>query len=144
MFKSIAIPTAALLSQVLLANSPTWANAPRVSQNRISQDRISQTQLAQNQDVFPGDWAYEALQNLSQNYGCITGYPDDTFRGERFLTRYEFAAGLVSCIQSMERRILESGDFATREEWQEMQQFLQENSSKLELEETRVETLEQR
>ncbi|MBP0017601.1 MAG: iron uptake porin [Cyanobacteria bacterium SBLK] len=121
--------TIALLGQLLLANVPVLANP---------------IQLAQNRDVFPGDWAYEALQNLSQNYGCITGYSDDTFRGERILTRYEFAAGLVSCIESMERRILEDGDFATREEWQEMQRFLQETSSKLDLQETRVETLEQR
>ena len=78
------------------------------------------TQIAQNRDVFPGDWAYEALQNLSQNYNCITGYPDDTFQGDRVLTRYEFAAGLVSCIQSIESKILESGDFATQEDWQEM------------------------
>lgn len=134
MFKSIVTPTVALLGQLLLANAPVLANTPPSPQH----------QLAQNQDVFPGDWAYEALQNLSQNYGCITGYPNDTFRGERVLTRYEFAAGLVSCIQSIERRILEDRDFATREEWQEMQQFLQETSSKLELQETRIETLEQR
>lgn len=129
MFKPMTTLTIALLGQLLLANVPVLANP---------------IQLAQNRDVFPGDWAYEALQNLSQNYGCITGYSDDTFRGERILTRYEFAAGLVSCIESMERRILEDGDFATREEWQEMQRFLQETSSKLDLQETRVETLEQR
>ena len=32
-------------------------------------------------DVSPGDWAYEALSNLVERYGCIVGYPDQTFRG---------------------------------------------------------------
>ncbi|HBB32401.1 MAG TPA: hypothetical protein DC064_11540, partial [Cyanobacteria bacterium UBA9273] len=42
----------------------------------------------------PGDWAYEALRSLVERYGCIAGYPDGTFRGNRAMTRYEFAAGL--------------------------------------------------
>ncbi|MGK7927087.1 MAG: iron uptake porin [Spirulina sp.] len=128
MFKFIAPLTIVFVSQLLIAKTSVFANP---------------VQLAQNQDVFPGDWAYEALQNLSQNYGCLTGYPDDTFQGDRVLTRYEFAAGLVSCIQSIESRILEDGNFATQEDFQEMRQFLQEVSNKLDLQETRVETLEQ-
>ncbi|WP_204102717.1 MULTISPECIES: S-layer homology domain-containing protein [Spirulina sp. CCY15215] len=127
MFKPIAAIAIALLSPFFIAQTPTLANP---------------IQIAQNRDVFPGDWAYEALQNLSQNYNCITGYPDDTFQGDRVLTRYEFAAGLVSCIQSMESKILENGDFATQEDWQEMQQFLQEASTKLDLQETQVELQE--
>lgn len=127
MFKPIAAIAIALLSPFFITQTPTLANP---------------IQIAQNRDVFPGDWAYEALQNLSQNYNCITGYPDDTFQGDRVLTRYEFAAGLVSCIQSMESKILENGDFATQEDWQEMQQFLQEASTKLDLQETQVELQE--
>jgi len=29
-----------------------------------------------------------------ERYGCIVGYPNQTFRGDRALTRWEFAAGL--------------------------------------------------
>ncbi|NER79204.1 MAG: S-layer homology domain-containing protein [Leptolyngbya sp. SIO1D8] len=32
-------------------------------------------------DVLPTDWAYTALQNLVNQYGCIEGYPNRTFRG---------------------------------------------------------------
>jgi len=49
-------------------------------------------------DVSPSDWAYQALSNLVENYGCLIGYPDSTFRGQRSLTRYEFAAGLNACL----------------------------------------------
>jgi hypothetical protein len=56
------------------------------------------TSISDFSDVLPTDWAFQALQNLVETYGCIEGYPDQTFRGSRSLTRYEFAAGLNSCL----------------------------------------------
>jgi len=54
----------------------------------------------------PGFWAFDALKNLVEKYGCISGFPqtDGTFlfRGERNLTRYEFAAALNACLQKVE------------------------------------------
>jgi hypothetical protein len=61
------------------------------------------TSVSQLRDVSPGDWAFEALRNLVERYGCIAGYPDGTFRGNRALTRYEFAAGVNACLQQIER-----------------------------------------
>lgn len=49
-------------------------------------------------DVPPDHWAYEALLNLAGTYGCVSGYPDGTFRGEEAVTRYEFAAGMDACL----------------------------------------------
>jgi S-layer homology domain len=49
-------------------------------------------------DVSPDHWAYEALLNLAGVYGCVSGYPDGTFRGEDTVTRYEFVAGMDSCL----------------------------------------------
>jgi hypothetical protein len=67
-------------------------------------DRLEQiTSVSSLRDVSPGDWAFEALRNLVERYGCIAGYPDGTFRGDRALTRYEFAAGLNACLQQIER-----------------------------------------
>ncbi|MEC5032323.1 MAG: iron uptake porin [Oscillatoria sp. PMC 1051.18] len=67
------------------------------------------TNVNQLRDVSPSDWAYEALRNLVNNYGCIQGYPDGTYRGNRALTRYEFAAGLNACLEVLAARIRESG-----------------------------------
>ncbi|MGB2924924.1 MAG: iron uptake porin [Limnothrix sp.] len=65
-------------------------------------------------DVRPTDWAYEALQGLVERYGCVAGYPNQTFRGDRPMTRYEFAAGLNACLSVIERQILgQDGDFTT-------------------------------
>ncbi len=52
-------------------------------------------------DVPPGHWAREALDDLIQDYGCIAGYPDGTYRGNRTLTRYEFAAALDACVDAI-------------------------------------------
>jgi hypothetical protein len=59
------------------------------------------TSVSQLSDVQPTDWAFQALQSLVERYGCIAGYPDGTFRGDRALTRYEFAAGLNACLDQI-------------------------------------------
>jgi len=46
------------------------------------------TSVSQLSDVQPTDWAFQALQSLVERYGCIAGYPDGTYRGNRALTRY--------------------------------------------------------
>jgi Carbohydrate-selective porin, OprB family/S-layer homology domain len=53
-------------------------------------------------DVTPNDWAYEALQNLSQRYQCLQGYSDNNFKGKQAVTRYEFAVMLNVCLQKIE------------------------------------------
>ncbi|HAC65333.1 MAG TPA: S-layer homology domain-containing protein [Cyanothece sp. UBA12306] len=63
--------------------------------------------IEQLRDVSPINWSYQALRNLVENYGCIVGYPDRTYRGEQPLSRYEFAAGLNACLEQLERRLLE-------------------------------------
>ncbi len=57
------------------------------------------TSVSQFSDVQPTDWAFQALQSLVERYGCIAGYPNGTYRGNRALTRYEFAAGLNACLE---------------------------------------------
>lgn len=60
------------------------------------------TGVSQLRDVQPGDWAYEAVRSLVERYGVITGYPDGTFRGNRSLTRYEFAAALARILDQIQ------------------------------------------
>jgi hypothetical protein len=56
------------------------------------------TNISQLRDVQPGDWAYEALRSLVERYGMISCYPDGTFRGNRSLSRYEFAAAVKATL----------------------------------------------
>ena len=56
------------------------------------------TSISQFSDVYPTDWAYQALANLIERYGCVAGYPNGTFAGGRALSRYEAAALLNACL----------------------------------------------
>ncbi len=58
-------------------------------------------------DVSPTDWAFQALQNLASRYECLLGYSDGTYRGNRAMTRYEFATSLNACLQVLTDRISE-------------------------------------
>jgi hypothetical protein len=61
-----------------------------------SQNQV--TSVSQFDDVRPTDWAYQALSNLIERYGCVAGYPDGTFKGGRAMTRFEAAALLNACL----------------------------------------------
>ena len=89
------------------------------------------TNVSQLRDVSPGDWAYEALRSLVERYGCIAGYPDGTYRGNRAMTRYEFAAGLNACLQQIERLIGDPGNTVTREDFETLQRLVNEFSTEL-------------
>lgn len=73
------------------------------------------TSVAELRDVQPSDWAFAALQSLVERYGCLVGYPDRTYRGDaegtlraRPLSRYEFAAGLNACLNTIEQLLQEN------------------------------------
>lgn len=103
------------------------------------------TNVNQLRDVSPGDWAYEALRSLVERYGCIVGYPDGTYRGNRATTRYEFAAGLNACLNQIERLIAASTEgFVRREDLETLQRLVQEFQAELATLGTRVDTLEGR
>ena len=52
-------------------------------------------------DVQPTDWAYQALKNLVDTYGCVAGFPDSSFRGSKAISRYEAAALLDACLENI-------------------------------------------
>ncbi len=46
-------------------------------------------------DVPNGHWAYDAVNQLASE-GIVNGYKDNTFRGQRNITRYEFTTMLAN------------------------------------------------
>ena len=107
-------------------------------------DSIGQiTNVNQLRDVYPTDWAYEALRSLSDRYQCITGFPNNTYRGSRALTRYEFAAGLNSCLNQIERLIAE-GVNVSSQDTATLQRLAQDFEAELATLGTRVNSLEDR
>lgn len=68
----------------------------------------------------------------SPQSGCLSGYPDQTYRGDRPMTRYEFAAGLDACLQQVDRSIrLNQSEFATRADFDRLIQQQRELNDQL-------------
>lgn len=90
------------------------------------------TNVTQLTDVKPSDWAYEALRSLVERYGCIQGYPDGTFRGNRATSRYEFAAGLNACLNQIERLIASNtADLVRKQDLETLRRLVEEFRTEL-------------
>lgn len=50
-------------------------------------------------DVPENHWAYEYVKNLAER-GYLKGYPDGEFKGDRAMTRYEYAAIIYRALQN--------------------------------------------
>ena len=81
-FKSLALVGALTLGAV----SPVMA-APAVT--------------GQFPDVAPTNWAYQAVLNLRERYGCTVGFPDGTFRPGDNATRAQMAALVNHCLDNI-------------------------------------------
>ncbi len=103
------------------------------------------TSVSQLSDVRPTDWAFQALQSLVERYGCIVGYPDKTYRGNRALTRYEFAAGLNACIDRINELITAAtSELVRKEDLAAVQKLQEEFAAELATLRGRVDALEAR
>ncbi|MEM6446404.1 MAG: iron uptake porin [Cyanobacteria bacterium P01_D01_bin.123] len=101
------------------------------------------TSVSQLSDVQPTDWAFQALQSLVERYGCIAGYPDGTFRGNRAMTRYEFAAGMNACLDRINELIAAGlADKVSKEDLATVQRLQEEFQAELEALRGRTDALE--
>jgi hypothetical protein len=112
--------------------------------NNSQEQAVSQvTSVSQLSDVQPNDWAFQALQSLVERYGCIAGYPNGTFRGNRALSRYEFAAGLNACLDRVNELIATAtADLTTKQDLATIQKLQEEFSAELVTLRGRVDTVE--
>jgi hypothetical protein len=135
-----SVPNAAIDS----SNSPLLNQINEYSQEGKTNSRNQVTNVNQLRDVSPTDWAYEALRSLVDRYGCIAGFPNQTYRGNQSLTRYEFAAGLNSCLNQIERLISSQESAVSAEDLESMNRLNQEFESELATLGGRVDELETR
>ena len=99
------------------------------------------TNVNQLKDIAPTNWAYEALRSLVDRYGCISGFPNQTYLGSQPLSRYEFAAGLNSCLNQIER-LIASSNSVSGEDLNTIQRLNQEFAAELAAIESQVDGLE--
>ena len=124
-------------------NSQILDQINNYSQEGRSKSRNQVTNVNQLRDVSPTDWAYEALRSLVDRYGCIAGFPNQTYRGSQALTRYEFAAGLNSCLNQIER-LIASSEAVSAEDLETINRLTQEFEAELATLGGRVDELESR
>ncbi len=143
----------AFLISGLLSNAAAWAESSEIEVQNFSPgadpsdvaalDQV--TSVSQLTDVRPTDWAFQALQSLVERYGCIAGYPDKTYRGNRAMTRYEFAAGLNACLDRVNELIAAStSDLVKKEDLATLQRLQEEFAAELATLRGRVDALEAR
>lgn len=144
---AIEAPVAPLELAGVPAEAPASTSVSSLEQvlnysNDATANSLAQvTSVNQLSDVRPTDWAYEALSRLIENYGCIAGYPDGTFRGNRAMTRYEFAAGLNACLDALSERL---GGGVSQEDLDALRRLVDEFRSELATLRGRVDNLEAR
>lgn len=120
-------------------------NVTQLSQAQESNNIDQVTSVSQFSDVQPTDWAFQALQSLVERYGCIAGYPNSTYRGNRALTRYEFAAGLNACLDRVNELIATAtADLVSKQDLATLQRLQEEFSAELATLRGRVDALEAR
>ena len=125
---------AALSSVALGALDPAVASTAELNLDQIGRYSVRDqvTSISQFSDVRPTDWAYQALSNLVERYGCVAGYPNGTYKGGQAMTRFEAAALLNACLD----RVTEVTD--------ELRKLIKEFEKELAILKGRVDGLEAR
>ncbi|MBS3027384.1 MAG: iron uptake porin [Dolichospermum sp. DET50] len=144
------ITSSTIISAILSITSGAWAetvpanNSEQQVNNNSQEEIVSQvTSVSQLSDVQPNDWAFQALQSLVERYGCIAGYPNGTYRGNRALSRYEFAAGLNACLDRVNELIATAtADLTTKQDLATIQKLQAEFSAELATLRGRVDAVE--
>jgi hypothetical protein len=103
-----------------------------------------QNSVSELSDVKPTDWAYQALRSLMEKYGVISGYTDGTFRGNRPISRYEFAVALVATFDKVESIIADTMSDRTKEDMIILRRLQNEFRSALDDLQQRLDNLEAR
>ncbi|MEB3294119.1 MAG: iron uptake porin [Synechococcales bacterium] len=133
----------ATASEIKTQDSTSVASLSQVQAYNADAPMAQVTSVSQLSDVKPTDWAFQALQSLVERYGCIAGYPDKTYRGNRAMTRYEFAAGLNACMDRVNELIAAAtADMVKKDDLATIQKLQEEFAAELATLRGRVDALE--
>jgi len=98
LFKQLLVAPAALGLLAPVATQAAELNMDAIQKYSSLSGKEQVTSISQFSDVQPTDWAYQALSNLIERYGCVAGYPNGTYQGGKAMSRFEAAALLNACL----------------------------------------------
>ncbi len=120
---------------------PISRKVARSSPRANSTENVAiQVSRANGADVQPGDWAFQALQSLSQRYGCAAvslGGP-----GTQPLSRYEFAAAFNACRDRISHLISVRSNATARQDLATLKRLETEFAAELKTLRSRIDSLE--
>ncbi|GAB4196438.1 MAG: hypothetical protein Fur006_43940 [Coleofasciculaceae cyanobacterium] len=87
-FKTVLLPSTIILGVTLVLVTPTVA-----------------AEVSQPSDTKPTDSTAQTVPSEKERYGCLSGYEDGTYQGDRPISRYEFAASLNACLNQFNQLI---------------------------------------
>jgi hypothetical protein len=130
-------------AQTATPATPALFELQAADSTTLNMDQV--TSVSQLTDVRPTDWAFQALQSLVERYGCIVGYPDKTYHGNRALSRYEFAAGVNACLDRMNELLAAAtADLVRKEDLVALQKLQEQFAAELAALRGRVDALDAR
>jgi hypothetical protein len=107
----------------------------------MTMDRL--TPVSELSDVQPSDWAYQALQSVIERYGLVSGSSDRAFRGDRAMSRFEFAAGLNSAMNQIDKILKTLPDqYATQQDLEVLKKLQAEFAQELSVIRSKLNSLE--
>lgn len=141
-----SIPAISLLLACLFSPNAFAQSTPSTSFNSERDSLASPvTSVTQLSDVQPTDWAFQALQSLIEQYRCIAGDSNRTFRGNQSLSRYEFASALNACLTRISELLTTApNDWVKQAELKTLRRLQAEFGSELATLRGRVDGLEAR
>lgn len=94
----------------------------QAQENRANKTVIEEEGEVVFVDITPNHWAYKSLKKLAEEYGIMGGFPDNTFRGNRNLTRYEAAAMLKKLMDKVEDLVAKASkpNYATKADLEQL------------------------
>ncbi|MBO3463493.1 iron uptake porin [Aetokthonos hydrillicola Thurmond2011] len=157
-FPAILVATFFVLTRSLAAKALTRNHKLSTSQHALisiepidfrsseddADDGMSQiNSVSELSDVQSTDWVFQALQSLGERYGCLTRYPNRSYRGNRVMTRYEFATGLNACLNRVNELITTaSSDLVSEQDLLILQNLRQQFAGDLAILQGRVNPVE--
>jgi len=110
-YRCLSIVLVASFCAMLVCTPPAAAEdaaAVALAAASASDGGVQVAQANPFSDVPTNSWAYDAVRQLAAA-GLITGYPDNTFKGNRPMTRYEMAVLVNRAVNAIQSKMAGGG-----------------------------------
>lgn len=96
LLKNAPLPSVLILGTIgVLATGAVAADAVEIPHRGVD--------VTEHSESDPTSSTSQSLPSSGERLGCIIGYSDRTYRGDRALSRSEFAAALNACLNQVEQ-----------------------------------------